>query len=87
MVITQKTVADQLLKYINRKISLDNLVSWAEGVIQESDFDKPHVVLLRDIVGRLGLADVKEFGLTWDDCYEYLRKLGYEVNITVSKGA
>lgn len=87
MVITKKTVADQIIKYINRKISLDDLVDWAENAIQESDFDKHDVSLLRDIVGRLGLANVKEFGLTWDDCYEHLRKLGYDISITVSKTA
>ena len=85
MVITKKTVADQILKYVNRKISVDDLVNWAEDAIQDADFDKRGVVLLRDIVGRLGLADVKEFGLTWDDCYEHLRKLGYDISVTVSK--
>jgi hypothetical protein len=87
MVITTKTVADQILKYINRKISLPDLVDWAEDAIQEADFDKRDVNLLRDVVGRLGLADVKEFGLTWDDCYEHLHKLGYDISVTVSKTA
>lgn len=87
MVITKKTVADQILKYVNRKISLDDLVDWAEDAIQEGDLDKREVGLLREIVGRLGLADVKEFGLTWDDCYEYLHRLGYDINVTVSKTA
>jgi hypothetical protein len=27
------------------------------------------------------LADVKEFGLSWDDCYSYLRNLGYNVKV------
>ena len=27
------------------------------------------------------LADVREFGLTWDDCYDYLHKLGYDVKV------
>ena len=85
MVITKKTVADQIIKYINRKISLSDLVDWAENAIQEADFDKRDAGLLRDIVGRLGLANVKEFGLTWDDCYEHLHKLGYDINVTVSK--
>jgi len=32
--------------------------------------------LIRDIVSRIGLSDVREFGLTWDDCHDYLRRLG-----------
>lgn len=87
MVITKKTVADQTLKYVNRKINLSDLVDWAEDAIQEGDFDKRDSGLLRDIVGRLGLANVKEFGLTWDDCYECLHRLGYDINVTVSKTA
>ncbi|MDP2278340.1 MAG: hypothetical protein Q8K51_08970 [Nitrospirota bacterium] len=27
------------------------------------------------------LAYVREFGLTWDDCYDYLHKLGYDVRV------
>ncbi|MBI3597508.1 MAG: hypothetical protein HY203_10175 [Nitrospirae bacterium] len=87
MVITKKTVADQILKYVNRKISLADLVDWAEDAVQEGDFDKRDVGLLRQVVGRLGLADVKEFGLTWDDCYEHLHKLGYDISVSVSKTA
>ena len=85
MVITKKTVADHILKYVNRKISLDDLVAWAEEALQEADFEKRDVELLRDIVGRLGLADVREFGLSWDDCYEHLHKLGYDISVSVSK--
>ena len=37
-----------------------------------------------DIVGRLGLADVAEFGLRWQDCEEFLRRLGYRAKVIVS---
>jgi hypothetical protein len=39
--------------------------------------------LLADIVGRLGLADVAEFGLRWEDCENFLRQLGYRTRIEV----
>lgn len=29
----------------------------------------------------VGLADVRQFGLIWDDCYEYLHKLGYDIKV------
>ena len=32
---------------------------------------------IRDITSRLGLADVREFGLTWEDCEGYRSCLGY----------
>ena len=36
---------------------------------------------VRDILARLGLADVKAFGLFWDDCNDYMKKLGYVLKI------
>ncbi len=48
-------------------------------------FDDADSELLSDIIGRLGLADVAEFGLRWQDCEEFLRRLGYRATVTVSK--
>jgi hypothetical protein len=38
---------------------------------------------IRDIASRLGLADVREFGLTWEDCESYLSRLGYQTKVDV----
>jgi hypothetical protein len=81
MVLTRKALADMLIKYINRKIDLPTLVNWAEDMIKEADFENGSFELIRDILARIGLADVREFGLTWDDCYDYLQKLGYNVKV------
>ena len=80
-VLTKKILADMLMRYINREIDLANLVGWAEEMMREADFEDSNFELLRDIVARIGLGDVHEFGLTWDDCYDYLHKLGYDVRI------
>ena len=80
MFLTKKALADMLLKYINREIDLANLVSWAEDMMRETDFE-----LIRDIVARIGLGDVHEFGLSWDDCYDYLRRLGYHVRVELAE--
>ncbi|MBI5376992.1 MAG: hypothetical protein HZA77_16305 [Candidatus Schekmanbacteria bacterium] len=50
-------------------------------MIRESDFESKSFELIRDILARIGLADVREFGLTWDDCYDFLHKLGYNVKV------
>ena len=84
MIITKKTLSNMLIKYINRSIDLAELVDWAEEMIKESDFDDENFELLRDITVQIGLADVREFGLSWDDCYNYLHKLGYDVKVKVS---
>ncbi|MEK6590414.1 MAG: hypothetical protein AABZ11_07010 [Nitrospinota bacterium] len=69
------------MKYINREINLSSLVSWAEDMMREAEFDDRNFDLIRKIVSRIGLADVREFGLTWDDCYDYLHELGYDVKV------
>jgi hypothetical protein len=81
MLVTRKTLVDMILKYINRTINLSGLVDWAEEMIKESDFEEGNFELIRDILARIGLADVREFGLTWDDCYNYLHKLGYDIKV------
>ena len=50
----------------------------------DADFDEADTEILADIVGRLGLADVAEFGLRWQGCEEFLRRLGYRAKIIVS---
>ena len=35
------------------------------------------------VVARLGVADVRAFGLAWEDCEELLRALGYAACVEV----
>jgi len=85
MVITSKLLADMLMKYINREITLKELIDWAEEGIKEADFEPEKFEIIRDILARIGLSDVREFGLTWDDCYDYLHKLGYNIKVELVK--
>ena len=80
--VTRVTVQEKLLAYLNRQITLAELVEWAENAMMEGEFDEQDTDRLTDIVARLGLADVREFGLSWDDCYEYLGRLGYRIEVT-----
>ena len=84
MKITRQTVADKITDYLHGKLSQAELVDWAERAMMDADFEEPDADLLADIVGRLGLADVAEFGLRWQDCEEFLRRLGYRAKVIVS---
>ena len=53
-----------------------------EAHFEEQDFES-----VRDIVSRIGLADVRAFGMTWEDCEDFLSRLGYLVRIEVSETA
>ncbi len=85
MFVTRKILVDKLIEYINRTIDLSNLVGWAEEMIREADFEEESFELIRYILARIGVADVREFGLTWDDCYDYLHKLGYDIKVERSE--
>ena len=84
MKISRQIVADKIADYLQGKVSEAEVVDWAERGIMDADFDKADTELLTDIVGRLGLADVAEFGLRWQDCEEFLRRLGYRAKVIVS---
>jgi len=84
MKITRQMVADKITDYLHGKLSQAELVDWAERAMMDADFDESDTDLLTDIVARLGLADVAEFGLRWRDCEEFLRRLGYRAKVIVS---
>ena len=84
MKITRQIAAEKIGDYLQGKLSQAELVDWAERAMMDSDFDEADSDVLADIVGRLGLADVAEFGLRWQDCEEFLRRLGYRATVTVS---
>ncbi len=80
-IINSKTVAQKILSYLRQEITLPELVDWAENVMMEGDFEEKNYQKLRNIVSRLGVADVKAFGLSWEDCQEFMNQLGYRVRV------
>jgi hypothetical protein len=84
MKVTRQIVADKITDYLHGKLSQAELVDWAEQAMMDADFEETNMDVLSDIIGRLGLADVAEFGLRWQDCEEFLRRLGYRAKVIVS---
>ena len=84
MVITKQDVADKIIAYLKHEITLAQLVNWAENAMMEGDFETSYSEQIAEIIGRLGLADVKAFGLLWEDCEDFLKKLGYDVKIDIA---
>ena len=52
----------------------------------DGEFAATHHDQIRDTVARLGLADVRAFGLTWEECKEFIGRLGYVVRIQIVRG-
>ncbi|MGO9245341.1 MAG: hypothetical protein ACLPT4_04295 [Verrucomicrobiia bacterium] len=86
MTITSKTVADKIGAYLHHRISLAKLVDWAERAMMSAEFTSQNSERIRDVVARLGVADVRAFGLTWEDCEQFLQSLGYSARVEIVAG-
>ena len=85
MKITRQKVGQKLIDYLYHRITLAELVDWAESAMMEADFEEKDFEIVRDIVSRVGLGDVKAFGMTWEDCEDFLLRLGYRLSVKVSE--
>lgn len=83
MTITKQTVADQIAAYLHHEIALAQLVDWSERAMMDGELDERDATTLSFVIARLGVADVRVFGLAWDDCEELLRRLGFAPRVEV----
>ena len=76
--ITKEAVAKKLGDYLHGDLALSELVDWSENSIAEEEFENPRLL---EVVARLGLADVRAFGLAWEDFQEILHALGFSAKV------
>ena len=81
MKITKQTVADKIAAYLHHEITLAQLVDWAENAMMDGELAEGDVKTLSTVIARLGVADVRAFGLAWEDCEELLRTLGFSPRV------
>ena len=60
------------------------LVNWAENALLDGEFAEPGAEVAAEVIARLGVADVRAFGLTWEDCESLLARLGYAARIELT---
>jgi hypothetical protein len=75
--ITKQTTANQIAAYLRHDITRAQLVDWAELALMDGELAEDDTSILAAVIARLGVADVRAFGLAWEDCEELLRKLGF----------
>ena len=83
MTITKQTVADQIAAYLHHRMTLGELVDWAEKALMEAEFEEQDAEAISAVVSRLGIADARAFGLAWEDCEELLRQLGFSARVEI----
>lgn len=49
----------------------------------EGEFADADTAVLSEVLSRLGVADVRAFGLTWEDCEQLLKQLGYSARVDI----
>ena len=81
--VTKQTVAGKIAAYLRHDISLVELVSWAEDAMMNGDFAEDETSTIAAVVARLGVADVRAFGLAWEDCEQLLGQLGYAARVDI----
>ncbi len=80
MTVSRQMLADQLTRYLNRKLTKEALLDWCEQMMQEETFENGSV---KEIVARIGLMDAKNFEVTYEDLSAMLGQLGYHVKVEV----
>ncbi len=83
MTITKQTVAGKIAAYLHHEITLAQLVDWAENALLDGELADADAKMLSQVIARLGVADVRAFGLAWEDCEELLGKLGFSPRVEV----
>jgi hypothetical protein len=83
MTITKQTVADRIAAYLHHEITVAQLVDWAENAMMDGELAEGDAATLSAVIARLGVADVRTFGLAWEDCEELLHKLGFSPRVEV----
>jgi hypothetical protein len=85
--ITRHTVAEKLFAHLNHHISLAELVDWAEQVMMDGEVSPRDADVVNEAVARIGVADVQQFGLLWEECEDILHRLGYGLDLRLKKVA
>ena len=83
MLISKQVVADHIAAYLHHEITLPELVDWAERTLSDGELELKDAEALSAVIGRLGVADVRAFGLAWEDCEDLLRKLGFTPRVEI----
>lgn len=77
-------MAGKLAAYLRHELPLGDLVTWAEEAIQEGDLEAKNSKHLAEVIGRIGVSDVRAFGLAWEDCEQIFMQLGFSARIEIS---
>ena len=83
MPISKQTVAAKLAGYLHHELTLVQLVDWAEDALMQGEVEAHDAETISTVLARLGVSDVRAFGLAWEDCEGLLHRLGFTPRVEV----
>lgn len=83
IMITKKVISEKTLSYLQHHTTLNQIVHWAEETLMFDNFEDDDTHTIRNILARIGSADVKNFGLTWENCEEIMHSLDFSLQVLV----
>jgi hypothetical protein len=83
--ITRNLVVAKINKYLNHSISKGQLVNWAENALSEEEFEEKYFEQINAALKKIGLANVNNFDLVWEDYENILKSLDYKITVEISK--
>ncbi len=82
-VLARGAIVRQLNAYMNREITLQRFVAWAQETLAKRGLSAGDESLLHDLVNRASDPG-RASGLTLEDCAEFLGRLGQELRISTA---
>jgi hypothetical protein len=83
--ITRNQVVEKINKYLNHTISKAQLIGWAESALNDEDFEEKYFDQINEALKKIGLADVNNFDLVWEDYENILKSLDYKITVEISR--
>jgi hypothetical protein len=77
--LRNRGVAEQIMRYSRKEISQKELVEWAHYVLLDGSVSESSASNIMYAVGRIGLADVSEFGLPENTIEDLIGRLTFSV--------
>lgn len=63
MRVTKDILANKILEFLNRRISIDQFANWAENAMIEGDYEEEYFDVISDLLPKIGVVNVKGFEL------------------------
>jgi hypoxanthine phosphoribosyltransferase len=80
-VLTRGAILQKLNGYLNCEVTLPQLVAWSRNTLSEGGLSADDEALLVDLVDRADQPESKTYGLTLEDCRNFLARLGRDMQV------